>query len=128
MPQPFSILVVDDESGPRAALKAILEPEFAVRAFSGGSEALNYVQAHPGEIHAAFVDFSMPEMDGKQVCDSLSEIDETMRLVGFTGHDSADFGSRIFALLKKRGVSPQQIREIAWNAVKEAVRLKTRPA
>jgi CheY-like chemotaxis protein len=112
-----TILVIDDELGARSALQAILEGEYFVKLFSGGSEAINFVQGNPDAAHAAFVDFTMPDMDGATVCRLLTSADSTLSLIGITGNVGADFQIPLFATIEKRGTAVARVREAAAQAV-----------
>ena len=56
------ILVVDDELGPREALRMILKSRFEVMTASGGSEALVLLQQTPPDL--VFLDIKMREISG----------------------------------------------------------------
>jgi len=112
-----TILVIDDELGARSALQAILEGPHSVKLFSRGSEAINFVRGNPDVAHAAFVDFTMPEMDGATVCRLLASVDPTLSLIGITGNVAADFQVPLFATIEKRGTTVEQVREKAAQAV-----------
>jgi len=111
------ILVVDDEFGARSALQAILEGQYSVTLFSRGSEAVDFVRDNPNAAHAAFVDFTMPEMDGATVCRLLTMVDPTLSLIGITGNAAADFQVPLFATIEKRGAGIGKVRETADQAV-----------
>ncbi len=117
MGSPHTVLIVDDELGARSALQAILEGQHLVKLFSRGSDALEFVRNHPDEVHAAFVDFTMPEMSGATVCRLLSSVDSTLSLIGITGNVAADFGVPLFASIEKRGTAVAKVRETAALAV-----------
>jgi CheY-like chemotaxis protein len=117
MGSPQTILVVDDERGARSALQAILEGQHTVKLFSRGSEAIDFVRANPDTAQAAFVDFSMPEMDGPTVCRLLNSADPTLSLIGITGNLGADFQVPLFAKIEKRGTAVQNVRQTAAEAV-----------
>jgi DNA-binding NtrC family response regulator len=110
------ILVIDDELGARSALQAILEGRHSVKLFSRGADAIEYVRENPEAAHAAFVDFTMPEMDGPTVCRSLASIDPTLALIGITGNAAADFQVPLFATIEKRG-TVERVRDAATQAV-----------
>lgn len=116
MNSPATILVIDDELGARAALQAILECRHSVRLFSQGSKAIEFVRKNPDAAHAAFVDFSMPEMNGANVCRALALLDPTLALIGITGNVSADFEVPLFATIEKRG-TVDRVRDAAAQAV-----------
>ncbi|MEO6750797.1 MAG: response regulator [Opitutus sp.] len=112
-----TILIIDDELGARSALQVILEGQHAVKLFSRGSEAIDFVRGNPDVAHAAFVDFTMPEMDGATVCRLLTSVDPTLSLIGITGNVAADFEVPLFASIEKRGTAVGKVRETAALAV-----------
>mgnify|MGYP001544206940 CR=1 FL=1 len=111
-----TILVIDDELGARSALQAILDGRYSVKLFSRGADAIEYLRENPDAAHAAFVDFTMPEMDGATVCRSLALIDPTLSLIGITGNVAADFQVPLFATIEKRG-TVDRVRDAAAQAV-----------
>jgi CheY-like chemotaxis protein len=117
MGSPQTILVVDDELGARAALQAILEGEHPLKLFSRGAEAIEFVRQNRDVAHAAFVDFTMPEMNGAEVCRMLASVDPTLSLIGITGNVAADFQVPLFATIEKRGAAVGKVRETAAQAV-----------
>lgn len=117
MGSPHTILIIDDELGARSALQAMLEGQHAVKLFSRGSEAIDFVRGNPDATHAAFVDFTMPEMDGAAVCRLLTSVDSTLSLIGITGNVAADFEAPLFASIEKRGAAVGKIRETAAQAI-----------
>src|SRR4051794_17633673 len=98
-----TILVIDDELGARAALQAILEGRHLVKVFSRGADAVEFVRGNPNAAHAAFVDFTMPELNGAAVCRLLTAADPTLSLIGIMGNVAADFQVQLFATIEKRG-------------------------
>ena len=111
-----TILVIDDELGARSALQAILEGQHSVKLFSRGSDAIDFVRDNPDEAHVAFVDFTMPAMDGATVCRILTSVDPTLSLIGITGNVAANFQVPLFATIEKRGTAVGRVRETAAQA------------
>src|SRR5438093_1126973 len=61
--QPYSILITDDDSGCREALRSIVEPEgFYTLMASSGEEALDIVREEPVDL--ALLDMYMPTLTG----------------------------------------------------------------
>lgn len=117
MGSPHTILIIDDELGARSALQAILEGQHSVKLFSRGNDAVEFVRNHPDAAHAAFVDFTMPEMNGATVCRLLTSVDSTLSLIGITGNVAADFEVPLFASIEKRGTAVGKVRETAALAI-----------
>jgi len=65
-----TLLVVDDEKGPRESLRMILSPQYRVLAATAADEALEILEREPG-VAVATIDLNMPGMKG----------DELMRIV-----------------------------------------------
>ncbi len=68
-----TILIVDDEEINRAILSITFGEDFAILEAANGREALDAIEAHPGEIVAVLLDVVMPVMDGFQVLEVLGE-------------------------------------------------------
>lgn len=79
------LLVVDDESGVRAALRQLLEFEgYEVRVASSGAEALASYEAFKPEL--VFMDVKMAGMDGLETLKRLRERDPAAIVVMISGH------------------------------------------
>ena len=66
----MNILVVDDDPVSRRVLRQILvaaEPGCTVAEASGGTEAIALLQNSPTGFDAAFLDISMPDLDGLEL-------------------------------------------------------------
>ena len=62
-PEPYSILITDDDSGCRDALRAIVEPEgFHTLVAESGEEALDIMRVRT--VHLALFDMHLPRMTG----------------------------------------------------------------
>lgn len=79
-----SVLVVDDEYGPRESIAFSLSGEFAVDTAERAKEALAKLQA---KTYAAVVlDIRMPEMDGIRALEELRKIDPHVSVIMLTGY------------------------------------------
>ncbi|MCM3702123.1 response regulator [Paenibacillus macerans] len=82
-------MIVDDEELSLKRLSRILAESGRVescRTFQNPYEAYEYVKSHP--IDVAFLDISMPEIDGMKLSSRLQELDEAIYIVFVTGYDS----------------------------------------
>ena len=71
--KPFSILITDDDSGCRDALRAIVEPEgFRTILAESGEEALDIVRLE--QVHLALFDMHMPRMTGLEALELVRTI------------------------------------------------------
>ncbi|MEM8515974.1 response regulator [Janthinobacterium sp. CAN_S7] len=69
------VLVVDDSEINRDVLKHILHDQGAVPSFAcDGSEALNWLLAHPAAVDIVLMDVQMPVMDGLQATRALRQL------------------------------------------------------
>ncbi len=83
------ILIVDDETSIRDALRQLFEYEdHEVRAASDGDEALSAAEEFRPDL--TFLDVKMPGTDGLEVLDRLRERDPTALVVMISGHGTID--------------------------------------
>ena len=90
-----TILVVDDERGPRESLRMILAADHRVLVASSGSEALDLLRTMP--VSLATVDLNMPGMRGDELMRTIRERHpevEVIIITGFATVDSAVEGIR----------------------------------
>jgi signal transduction histidine kinase len=79
-----SVLVVDDEYGPRESIAFSLSAEFAVDTAERAREALAKVQNR--SYAAVVLDIRMPEMDGIRALEELRKIDQHVSVIMLTGY------------------------------------------
>ena len=79
-----SVLVVDDEYGPRESIAFSLSAEFAVDTAERAREALAKVQSR--SYAAVVLDIRMPEMDGIRALEELRKIDAHVSVIMLTGY------------------------------------------
>ena len=90
-----TILIVDDERGPRESLRMILKPTFDVLIASGGQEAIKIVKERA--IDLVTLDLNMPGVKGLEVLRSIRSISpktEVIIITGFATVQSAVEGIR----------------------------------
>jgi diguanylate cyclase (GGDEF)-like protein len=73
-----TVLIVDDDEAYRAALKAILSPEYSVVEAENGVAAMKYINYRCKDIAAVLLDLVMPVMDGYKLL-SIMKNDERMK-------------------------------------------------
>src|SRR5262245_44637850 len=82
------VLVVDDEEGPREAIRMILKPHYQVFTAGSGEEVL---AAMPGlRPDVIFMDVKMPRMDGVQLLERVKAVDPGVEVVMITAYASLD--------------------------------------
>jgi PAS domain S-box-containing protein len=82
------ILVVDDEPGPREALREILHPKYQVMLAENGSDALQLFSTSPADL--VLLDLRMPGMDGIDVLKAIKEVDATVEAIMITAYASLE--------------------------------------
>jgi two-component system, cell cycle sensor histidine kinase and response regulator CckA len=91
-----TVLLVEDEEPMLAMAKTILQRQgYEVLAFKSPTEALGMVQSTSDSIHLLITDVVMPEMNGKDLRDRLSEIRpgiKTIFMSGYTANAIAHHG------------------------------------
>jgi len=88
-------MIVDDEELPMKLLKQILSESGEIEichTFLNPHQAYEFVKTNP--IHVAFLDVSMPEMDGLKLSELLLELDASIDVVFVTAYD--DYAVKAF--------------------------------
>lgn len=80
------ILVVDDELGPREALRMILKSKYQVMTAVNGPDALQCIARMPPDI--VLLDIRMRQMNGIQVLQAIKQIDPTIEVIMITAYAS----------------------------------------
>jgi two-component system, OmpR family, KDP operon response regulator KdpE len=89
LPQPFSLLVVDDEAALRRTLRASLVTSgFSVEEASTGTEAIGAVQRRAFDL--ILLDVNMPGMNGVEVCRQIRAIAPRTGIVMVTVRDAEE--------------------------------------
>src|SRR5262245_15578816 len=89
------VLIVDDNDAFRAAARQLLERAgFAVVAEAeSGAGGVEQAEAHRPDV--AIVDVQLPDFDGFEVAERLSELDVPPRVILVSSLDGADFGALV---------------------------------
>ncbi len=98
MEQKASVLIVDDELGPRESLRMILKPLYDVRTATNGQEALDCIQKE--KVDLITLDIKMPGLSGMDVLRELRKLGSDAAVVIVTGygtltnvHDAIRYGA-----------------------------------
>ena len=113
------VLVVDDEEGPREAIRMILKPRYQVYTAGSGEEVLaSLAKLQPDVI---FMDVKMPRMDGVQLLERVKAVDQKVEVVMITAYASLDtvqramrFGAMDYLV---KPFAPKELQEAADRAV-----------
>jgi len=84
MPSKETILVVDDEAGPRESLRMILKPLYEVHTASSGQEALRLIQNE--DIDVVTLDLNMPGLSGIEVLKVIRKLRPNTEVIVITGY------------------------------------------
>ncbi len=84
MAEAGSILIVDDELGPRESLRMILKPIYDVHTASNGQEALKYIQKE--EIDLVTLDLKMPGLSGLETLKEIKKHKPEVEIIIITGY------------------------------------------
>jgi signal transduction histidine kinase len=118
MPKPL-VLVIDDESGPREAIRMILKNRYEVLLAEGAEAGLQIArERHPDVV---FCDIRMPEIEGPEVLRRLKQIDpdiEVALITAFAAVDTAQQAVRHGAIdYITKPFSVQDILQVAERGV-----------
>lgn len=99
-----SVLIVDDDRGPRESLRLILRSHFEVCTAESGEQALRLVSCH--RLDAVTLDLKMPGLSGSKTLAALKKIDPDLEVVIVTGYGTLEnavevMGLGIFDMLPK---------------------------
>ena len=78
--KPYSVLITDDDSGCREALRDIMEPEgYRTLLASSGEEALEIVREE--SVHVALFDMNMPKLSGLETLELVRQINAMLPVI-----------------------------------------------
>lgn len=86
-----TVLIVDDETGPRESLKILLKPHYKVEEADGGLRAMQIIRKR--KVDLVTLDLRMPGMDGVAVLKSIKEYNPHIEVMIITGYGSGPQGS-----------------------------------
>ncbi len=109
------ILVLDDELGPREALRMVLKSQYEVITTSTGPEALEVVRREPPDL--AFLDIQMREMNGLEVLKAIKSIDANIEVIMMTAFASLETAREAMS----HGVSEYLIKPFSKSEIEQAV-------
>ncbi|MBC8040512.1 MAG: response regulator [Opitutaceae bacterium] len=87
-PRKFTLLVVDDEEGPRQSLRMVFRNDFNVHTVDSGEKALAY--ARDNVVHIAILDIRMSGSTGIEVLESLKAIDRRIEVIMLTAYETLE--------------------------------------
>jgi signal transduction histidine kinase len=84
----FTLLVVDDEEGPRQSLRMVFRNDYHVHTVENGEKALAYAREHT--VHIAILDIRMSGSTGIEVLQDLKQIDPRIEVIMLTAYETLE--------------------------------------
>ena len=81
-----TLLVIDDEAGPRDALRVILRPFFNVQTAESASAAIDVLKSHPIDIIT--LDQKLPDRQGIELLQDIKQLHAGIEIIIITGYGS----------------------------------------
>ena len=83
-----TLLIVDDEEGPRQSLRIVFKDEYQILLATNGVEALDLARQH--SIDAAVLDIRMYGMSGIELLERLKSIDPAIEVIMLTAYETLE--------------------------------------
>src|SRR5580698_6669122 len=83
-----TLLIVDDEEGPRQSLRVVFKEDYALLVASNGHDALELARKH--KINAAVLDIRMTGMSGTEVLEKIKVIQPAIEVIMLTAYETVD--------------------------------------
>jgi signal transduction histidine kinase len=83
-----TLLIVDDEEGPRQSLRVVFKDDYSLLLASNGLDALELARQH--KINAAVLDIRMTGMSGTEVLEQLKVIQPSIEVIMLTAYETVD--------------------------------------
>jgi len=106
---------VDDELGPREALRMILKSQYQVMTASSGADALQHLRKSPVDL--VLLDIKMREMNGIEMLKAIKELDAGIEVVMMTAYASLETAREAIAY----GASEYLVKPFSKQEVVRAV-------
>jgi two-component system, sensor histidine kinase and response regulator len=87
-PIKFTLLVVDDEEGPRQSLRMVFRNDYNVHTVESGEKALAF--ARENTVHIAILDIRMSGSTGIEVLQDLKQIDSRIEVIMLTAYETLE--------------------------------------
>jgi two-component system, sensor histidine kinase and response regulator len=83
-----TLLIVDDEEGPRQSLRVVFKDDYNLLLASNGQDAIEL--AKKNKINAAVLDIRMTGMNGTEVLERLKSIQPSIEVIMLTAYETVD--------------------------------------
>ncbi len=84
----LTLLIVDDEEGPRQSLRIVFKNDYQVLLASSGPEAIRLAKTQP--VHVAVLDIMMHGMSGVELLKHLKDINSSIEVVMLTAYETLE--------------------------------------
>ncbi|HWD20161.1 MAG TPA: response regulator, partial [Verrucomicrobiae bacterium] len=83
-----TLLIVDDEEGPRQSLRVVFKDDYNLLLASNGARALELARQH--RINAAVLDIRMQGMSGTELLEKLKGVQPNVEVIMLTAYETVD--------------------------------------
>src|SRR5207247_10370400 len=83
-----TLLIVDDEEGPRQSLRIVFKDDYNILLAESGTMAIEMAKQHT--VDAAVLDIRMSGMSGVELLGKLKEIDPTIEVLMLTAYETIE--------------------------------------
>src|SRR2546426_5443299 len=83
-----TLLIVDDEEGPRQSLRIVFKDDYNILLADNGNKAVELLKQH--SVDAAVLDIRMSGMSGVELLGKLKEIDPTIEVIMLTAYETIE--------------------------------------
>src|SRR5580698_4594396 len=83
-----TLLIVDDEEGPRQSLRVVFKDDYNLLLASNGPRALELARQH--KVQAAVLDIRMQGMNGTELLEKLKAIQPNIEVIMLTAYETVD--------------------------------------
>lgn len=83
-----TMLVVDDEEGPRTSLRMVFKSQFSIHTFENSAAAIEFVHDHA--VHVAVLDLRIGSESGLDLLRQIKEVDPRIEVIMLTAQETLD--------------------------------------
>src|SRR3984885_13940395 len=87
-PQKRTLLIVDDEEGPRQSLRVVFKDEYNLLMANDGARAIEL--AKQNRVDVAITDIRMVGMSGVELLEHLKAVDPAIEVIMLTAYETVD--------------------------------------
>ena len=110
-----TMIVVDDEDGPRTALRMVFKSQFCVHAFDNSAAAIEFVHDHA--VHVAVLDLRIGNECGLALLRRIKEVDARIEVIMLTAQETLDTAKQAM----RQGACDYLSKPFDLHSIREAV-------